>query len=52
MNMKERHVHLLMEPKQYDALEKLSKKTGAPVSELIRRAVDRYLDAEAKGKRA
>lgn len=52
MDMKQRHVHLKMEPKQYDAIEKLSKKTGAPVSELIRRAVDMYLEAEAKGKKA
>lgn len=52
MFMKDRHVHLLMEPKQYDALEKLSQKTGAPVSELIRRAVESYLEAEAKEKKS
>jgi predicted DNA-binding protein len=30
-------------PKQLERLKRLSKKTGVPVSELIRRAIDDYL---------
>jgi predicted DNA-binding protein len=33
---------------QHDHLRKLKEKTGAPVSELIRRAIDQYLKAESK----
>jgi len=32
-----------IEPEQKAKLEKLSTKTGAPVAELIRRAIDAYL---------
>ena len=39
------NIFLTREEKQ--SLEKLSNKTGAPVAELIRRAIDAYL----KGKR-
>jgi hypothetical protein len=35
------NVYLL--PKQKTEIEKLSDKTGAPVAELIRRAIDAYL---------
>lgn len=48
MRMKDRRVHFKMEPKQFEALDKLSKKTGAPISELLRRAVDMYLKSEEK----
>jgi len=34
--------------KQKKALEKLSAKTGAPVAELIRRAIDAYLISKKK----
>jgi hypothetical protein len=30
---------------QYDALESLSRRTGAPMAELLRRAIDRYAAA-------
>jgi len=33
---------------QKHKLEKLSEKTGAPVAELIRRAIDAYLKREVK----
>jgi ribbon-helix-helix protein len=32
-----------VESKQWDALSKISDKTGAPVAELIRRAIDAFL---------
>jgi predicted DNA-binding protein len=33
---------------QHSKLVKLKEKTGAPVSEIIRRAIDRYLKAERR----
>lgn len=36
-----RHVHLT--PEQESKLKALSEDTGAPVAELIRRAIDKYL---------
>ena len=39
---------LFMAPEIWDQLQKLSDKTGAPVSELIRRAVQAYLKERAK----
>jgi len=36
-------MNVFLEPKQKQALDKLSAKTGAPVAELIRRAIDAYL---------
>lgn len=41
-------VHL--EPKQREQLEKISKNTGAPVAELIRRAVAAYLEERKEKK--
>jgi len=38
---------LFLTPEQLDKLAQISKKTGAPVAELIRRAIDAYL----KGKK-
>jgi hypothetical protein len=34
---------IYFEPQIREALEKISAKTGAPVGELVRRAVDEYL---------
>lgn len=34
---------LFLRPDQFDKLAALSKKTGAPIAELIRRAIDAYL---------
>jgi predicted DNA-binding protein len=39
---------LFLKEEQINKLLKLSEKTGAPVAELIRRAVDRYLQERAK----
>jgi hypothetical protein len=37
--------NIYLDPKQLEQLQKLSQKTGAPVAELVRRAVDKYLKA-------
>jgi predicted DNA-binding protein len=42
--MKRRSLHL--SDSQYEALARRSKETGAPVAELIRRAIDAYLTAQ------
>jgi len=39
---------LFLEEEQLKKLLKLSEKTGAPVAELIRRAIDRHLQERAK----
>jgi len=39
---------LFLKADQLKKLQKLSVKTGAPVAELIRRAIDRYLRQRAK----
>ena len=39
---------LFLKEEQIEKLQKLSDKTGAPVAELIRRAIDRYLQERAK----
>jgi predicted DNA-binding protein len=44
--MTRRNIHLSDE--QIERLEKLSQKTGAPVAELVRRAVDEYLKRSEK----
>jgi len=36
-------VNMYLSPKQKADLDKLSDKTGAPLAELVRRAVDAYL---------
>jgi predicted DNA-binding protein len=41
---------LFLQEEQIKKLQKLSDKTGAPVAELIRRAIDRYLQERAKKK--
>ena len=38
-------VSIYLSPKQKTDLDKLSDKTGAPVAELVRRAIDAYLKA-------
>jgi ribbon-helix-helix protein len=40
---KEVRVHVLMDEKMYSALRKVNAQTGAPVGEIIRRAVDAHL---------
>ena len=44
VNVKQVNVYLTHE--QHEKLQKLKERTGAPVSEIIRRAIDRYLKAE------
>jgi predicted DNA-binding protein len=39
---------LFLKEEQIKKLQKLSEKTGAPLAELIRRAIDRYLQERAK----
>ena len=39
---------LFLKEEQMKKLQKLSEKAGAPVAELIRRAIDRYLKERAK----
>jgi len=46
--MRKMRMNVFLDREQKQALEKLSAKTGAPVAELIRRAVDRYLKAEER----
>jgi Ribbon-helix-helix domain len=41
-------IHLTLREEQLKALKKLSQETGAPVNELIRRAIDGYLKGTKK----
>lgn len=41
--MPKQRVSIYLSPKQKTELEKVSEKTGAPVAELVRRAIDAYL---------
>jgi len=41
-------MNIYLTAKQKDVLEKLSAKTGAPVAELVRRAVDAYMKTRKK----
>lgn len=38
-----RRANLYLEPQQWTILEAISEETGAPVSELIRRAINEYI---------
>ena len=46
--MSKLRMNVYLNDKQKKALEKLSGKTGAPVAELIRRAIDQYLAMRKK----
>ena len=48
-NMKHR-TNIYLRPDQMKQLKALNEKTGAPVAELVRRAVDEYLAKRAKEK--
>jgi predicted DNA-binding protein len=39
---------LFLKAEQLKKLQKLSEKTGAPVAELVRRAIDKYLQERAR----
>ncbi len=41
-------IHLILTKPQYKQMQKLSDKTGLPMSELMRRAVDTYLGVVKK----
>jgi hypothetical protein len=43
-----RRTALFLKEQQLDKLQKLSDKTGAPVAELVRRAIDAYLLSRKK----
>jgi predicted DNA-binding protein len=43
-----RRTALFLKEQQLGKLEKLSEKTGAPVAELVRRAIDAYLLSRKK----
>lgn len=45
--MQKTRLNVYLDPQQKDKLDKLSKKTGAPISEHVRRAVEAYLKKEA-----
>jgi predicted DNA-binding protein len=45
-NMKQ--TSLFLKPEQMGRLQELSRKTGAPVAELIRRAIDAYMEQRKK----
>ncbi len=43
-----RRTALFLKEQQLEKLQKLSEKTGAPVAELVRRAIDAYLLSRKK----
>ena len=45
--MEKTRLNVYLNPQQKEKLDKLSEKTGAPLSELIRRAIDLYLKKES-----
>jgi predicted DNA-binding protein len=45
--MEKTRLNIYLNPQQKEKLDKLSEKTGAPLSELIRRAIDLYLKKES-----
>lgn len=49
--MNGKRLHLIVTHPQYKALDKMSKTTGLPMSELLRRAIDTYI-GEKSGERA
>jgi hypothetical protein len=42
-----RRFNMWLEPKQVEILREIERRTGAPVSEQIRRAIDTYLRTQA-----
>jgi len=48
VSMPKIRMNIYLTAKQKDVLEKLSDRTGAPVAELVRRAVDTYLLSRKK----
>jgi len=48
VSMPKIRMNIYLTAKQKDVLEKLSDRTGAPVAELVRRAVDAYVKTRKK----
>ena len=48
MSMLNQRLVVLTTKAQFDALKKLNKETGAPVGEIVRRAIEAYLKKEGK----
>jgi predicted DNA-binding protein len=48
--MEKIRMNVYLDPRHKEALEAVSKKTGAPVAELVRRAIDAYLAAGRKAR--
>jgi predicted DNA-binding protein len=48
VSMPKIRMNIYLTSKQKDVLEKLSDRTGAPVAELVRRAVDAYVKTRKK----
>jgi len=46
-DMQKTRLNIYLSEQQKDKLDKLRAKTGAPMSELVRRAIDLYLKKEA-----
>ncbi len=51
MKTRNKRVHIVLVPRQYERIQKLSEETGYAVSELMRRAVDLYLSKVDKDKK-
>jgi len=47
---KEVRIHVLVDAPMYEALRKLNAETGAPVGEIIRRAIDAHLAPPASAR--
>ena len=45
-NMKDQRLVVLTDKAQMESLRRLSKKTGAPIGEIVRRAIDSYLKGQ------
>ena len=45
-DMQKTRLNIYLNPQQKEKLQKLHAKTGAPVSELVRRAIEMYLKKE------
>ncbi len=45
MKARNKRIHIVLVPRQYEKMQKLSDETGYSVSELMRRAVDLYLSS-------
>lgn len=49
---KSRRLQILLEPEQFERLERISEETGASIGSLVRNAVDRYYPGQSLTKEA